>query len=149
MSKERSGAAAGLAGELTRTGHRLVQRVYYEDTDFSGFVYHARYLHFLERGRTDYLRLLGVDQRSMVGSQGLVFVVRRMEIDFRAPARMDDVLDVWTSAAGSGGARLQLEQRIACEGALLIEATVEVALVDGTGRPRRMPASLRDRLAVA
>ncbi|MGO7208298.1 hotdog domain-containing protein, partial [Rhizobium ruizarguesonis] len=74
-----------ISGELMEAGHRLVQRVYYEDTDFSGLVYHARYLHFLERGRTDYLRCLGVEQRELVSAdeEGLVFVVHRMEIDFK------------------------------------------------------------------
>lgn len=89
-----------LAGELTETGHRLIQRVYYEDTDFSGVVYHARYLHFMERARTDYLRLLGVEQASLAiegDVEGLVFVVHRMEIDFKAPARMDDVLTIETA----------------------------------------------------
>ncbi len=88
-----------LSGELTAEGHRLVQRVYYEDTDFSGVVYHARYLHFMERARTDYLRLLGVEQAAMAvdgDAEGLVFVVHRMEIDFKAPARMDDILTIDT-----------------------------------------------------
>ena len=89
-----------LSGVLSEAGHRLAQRVYYEDTDFSGVVYHARYLHFLERGRTDYLRLLGVEQGSLVlgeDREGLVFVVHRMEIDFKAPARMDDRSEEHTS----------------------------------------------------
>lgn len=82
-----------LSGELIDHGHRLTQRVYYEDTDFSGLVYHARYLHFLERGRTDYLRCLGCEQSALLTAdeEGLVFVVHRMEIDFKTPARMDDV----------------------------------------------------------
>ncbi|MBR7539718.1 hypothetical protein KC221_26400, partial [Mycobacterium tuberculosis] len=84
-----------LAGELTSFGHRLLARVYYADTDFSGIVYHGRYLEFLERGRTDYLRLLGVHHSELAdGKHGesIVWVVRRMEIDFRGAARIDDVL---------------------------------------------------------
>ena len=99
-----------IAGELTSTGHRLIQRVYYEDTDFSGLVYHARYLHFLERGRTDYLRCLGVGQRELLNAdeEGLVFVVHRMEIDFKGPARMDDVLTIHTVTDKAGGAKMVL-----------------------------------------
>ncbi|WP_099865389.1 tol-pal system-associated acyl-CoA thioesterase [Pararhizobium haloflavum] len=133
----------GLAGELTGKGHRLVQRVYYEDTDFSGVVYHARYLHFLERGRTDFLRLLGVDQGAMAArSESLAFVVRHMEIDFRTPARMDDILTIETAPAAIGGARLELLQSILRDGRVLITARVKVALIDANGRPRRMPAEL-------
>ena len=137
-----------LAGELTGAGHRLVQRVYYEDTDFSGVVYHARYLHFLERGRTDYLRLLGVEQGSLVlegDREGLVFVVHRMEIDFRSPARMDDVLEILTATEKAGGAKMVLAQEIRCGGRLLISAKVVIAVVNAAGRPRRLPEGLATR----
>lgn len=137
-----------LAGELAAEGHRLFQRVYYEDTDFSGFVYHARYLHFMERGRTDFLRLLGIEQGAMAGGGGAaVFVVRHMEITFRAPARMDDVLMVTTVPAEIRGARLKLMQTVRREAETLIEAMVDVAIVDRAGRPRRMPAELREKMA--
>ena len=79
-----------LAGRLTDAGHELLQRVYFEDTDFSGRVYHARYLHFMERGRSDYLRLLGVHHRSLA-KEGLGFAVSRMEIEFLRAATIDDV----------------------------------------------------------
>jgi acyl-CoA thioester hydrolase len=132
-----------LAGELTAHGHRLIQRVYYEDTDFSGVVYHARYLHFLERGRTDYLRLLGVSQGAMAGEpDGLVFVVHRMEIDFRGSARMDDVLEIVTATDKAAGARLVLDQQIRVGGKQLIAARVVVAVIDRNSRPRRLPAEL-------
>ena len=138
--------AHALAGVLSDGTHRLVQRVYYEDTDFSGFVYHARYLHFLERGRTDFLRCLGVNQSALVaGDDALVFVVRHMDLHFRAPARMDDLVEIETRLARIGGARMVLAQTIRRDGVLLIEATVEVAIVDGSGRPRRLPAALADR----
>lgn len=128
-----------LAGELTETGHRLIQRVYYEDTDFSGVVYHARYLHFMERARTDYLRLLGVEQASLAiegDVEGLVFVVHRMEIDFKAPARMDDVLTIETATEKAGGAKMILQQQIRRGDALLIAAKVIIAVINGQGRPR-------------
>lgn len=137
-----------LAGELTEAGHRLVQRVYYEDTDFSGVVYHARYLHFMERGRTDYLRLLGVEQGSLVledDREGLVFVVHRMEIDFKAPARMDDILTILTSTQKAGGAKMILEQEIRRGGQLLIAARVIIAVINAAGRPRRLPEGLAAR----
>jgi acyl-CoA thioester hydrolase len=141
-----------LSGELTDTGHRLVQRVYYEDTDFSGVVYHARYLHFLERGRTDYLRLLGVEQGSLVlgeDREGLVFVVHRMEIDFRSPARMDDILTVVTRTEKAGGAKMILDQEIRRGEQLLIAARVIIAVINAAGRPRRLPEALAARFLAA
>ncbi|TAX57174.1 tol-pal system-associated acyl-CoA thioesterase [Rhizobium leguminosarum] len=133
-----------ISGELTETGHRLVQRVYYEDTDFSGLVYHARYLHFLERGRTDYLRCLGVEQRELVSAdeEGLVFVVHRMEIDFKSPARMDDVLTILTQTEKAGGAKMVLNQQIRSGETLLIAAKVIIAVINARGRPRRLPETL-------
>ena len=133
----------GLAGELTDIGHRLLARVYYADTDFSGVVYHARYLEFLERGRTDYLRLLGVHHSELADGklgESIVWVVRRMEIDFRSAARIDDVLTVETHTAEISGARVRMAQSIKRGEELLIAARVEAALINGAGRPRRFPA---------
>ena len=143
-----TGTTFSLSGELTETGHRLVQRVYYEDTDFSGVVYHARYLHFMERGRTDYLRLLGVEQGSLIleeDREGLVFVVHRMEIDFKAPARMDDILTILTSTEKAGGAKMILNQEIRRGDQLLIAARVIIAVINAAGRPRRLPEALAAR----
>ncbi|MFA7415209.1 MAG: tol-pal system-associated acyl-CoA thioesterase [Rhizobium sp.] len=133
-----------ICGELSDNGHRLHQRVYYEDTDFSGLVYHARYLHFLERGRTDYLRCLGVEQSALLGidEEGLVFVVHKMEIDFRSPARMDDILEIVTKTTRAGGAKMVLEQEILRDGTQLIAARVVIAVVNRSGRPRRLPEGL-------
>lgn len=133
----------GLAGELTSFGHRLLARVYYADTDFSGIVYHGRYLEFLERGRTDYLRLLGVHHSELAdGKHGesIVWVVRRMEIDFRGAARIDDVLTIETRTAEISGARVKMAQTIKRGDDRLISAAVEAALINGAGRPRRFPA---------
>lgn len=139
-----------LAGEMNSEGHRLVQRVYYEDTDFSGLVYHARYLHFFERGRTDYIRLLGVSQGALHADRdpadAVAFVVRRMEIDFKMPARMDDVLTIRTNAAEVRGARMLLDQTISRDGGVLVTARVTVAVVNGFGRARRLPDALTQRL---
>ncbi|WP_137131629.1 tol-pal system-associated acyl-CoA thioesterase [Rhizobium sp. FY34] len=140
-----------LSGQLVDGGHRLVQRVYYEDTDFSGLVYHARYLHFLERGRTDYLRCLGCEQSALlqVDEEGLVFVVHRMEIDFKAPARMDDVLTILTRTEKAGGAKMVLVQEIRRDDTLLIAAKVIIAVINRNGRPRRLPETLAQSFSPA
>ncbi|KJS08804.1 MAG: 4-hydroxybenzoyl-CoA thioesterase [Hoeflea sp. BRH_c9] len=140
---------ASLSGHLADGGHQLMQRVYYEDTDFSGFVYHARYLHFFERGRTDYIRLLGVSQGALHATtdpaDAVAFVVRRMEIDFRSPARMDDVLTIATRPTDVRGARMQLEQTISRDDEVLATALVTVAVINGLGRARRLPEALMQR----
>ena len=131
-----------LSGELADGGHRLSARVYYADTDFSGVVYHARYLEFLERGRSDFLRLADVHHTELAeGKHGetLVWVVKHMEIDFRAPARIDDILVIDTRVAEVSGARIRMAQQITRGADLLIEARVEAALINGEGRPRRFP----------
>lgn len=133
---------AGLSGELTPFGHRLMARVYYADTDFSGVVYHARYLEFLERGRSDFLRLAGVHHAEMAGGlhgEALAWVVRRMEIDFRAPARIDDILTVETRTEKVSGARIFMAQQLKRGADLLVEARVEAAIMTPEGKPRRFP----------
>ena len=133
---------AGLSGELTPFGHRLMARVYYADTDFSGVVYHARYLEFFERGRSDFLRLAGVHHTELAeGKHGerLVWVVRRMEIDFRASARIDDILTIDTRTEAVSGARIFMAQQLKRGEDLLVEARVEAAIISGNGRPRRFP----------
>src|SRR5437773_2920087 len=102
---------ANLDGEIRDGRHHMQVRVYYEDTDFSGIVYHANYLRFMERGRSNYLRLLGADQRALFAqaeqeAPGFAFVVRSMNIDFLRPARMDDVLEVVTSYQEVKGASI-------------------------------------------
>jgi len=123
---------------------RLDIRVYYEDTDFSGLVYHASYLRFMERGRTELLRELGLTQRALVEQGALFFVVRAMEIDFRKPALMDDFLTVETAIASVGGASIGMDQKILRESELLVSAKVTVASVEG-GRAKRLPATIREK----
>lgn len=135
-----------LAGRFEDRRHVLPVRVYYEDTDFSGAVYHANYLRFCERGRTDLLRLAGV-LHGELAADGLGFAVRRMEIDFLKPARMDDALEVETRLTALSGATVVLDQRIVRESEILFTASVEVAVVDGRGRPRRLPAEVKSRLS--
>lgn len=131
-----------LAGVLTEFGHRLQQRVYYEDTDFTGVVYHARYLQFFERGRTDYLRLSGIHHARLdAGDEGerLAWVVKRMEIDFKSPARIDDVLTIETRTSALTGARIVMSQVIFCSGLVLCKAMVEAALINAERKPKRFP----------
>lgn len=138
-----AGEDAGLAGVLTPFGHRLTARVYFADTDFSGVVYHARYLEFFERGRSDFLRLAGVHHTELadgVHGEKLVWVVKRMEIDFRAPARIDDILTIDTRTEKISGARIHMAQEIKRGENLLVEAKVEAAIIGSSGRPRRFPA---------
>ncbi|ESX26183.1 MULTISPECIES: tol-pal system-associated acyl-CoA thioesterase [unclassified Mesorhizobium] len=139
---ESAALAAGLSGALTEFGHRLMARVYYADTDFSGVVYHARYLEFFERGRSDYLRLAGVHHTELhEGKHGerIVWVVRRMEIDFRSPARMDDILTIDTSTQDISGARIVMAQQLKRGTEVLVEAKVEAAIIGENGRPKRFP----------
>jgi acyl-CoA thioester hydrolase len=136
-----------LDGEIRDGRHVMAVRVYYEDTDYSGVVYHASYLRFLERGRTNYLRLLGADHRALFEATeqealGFGFVVRSMNIEFLKPARMDDVLDIWTEPAEVRGASLTLRQRAVRGDDVLIDANVRVAFVAG-GRARPIPKPLR------
>lgn len=133
---------AGLSGMLVDGGHRLAARVYYADTDFSGFVYHARYLEFLERGRSDFLRLADVHHTELAdGALGarIVWVVRRMAIDFLTPARMDDLIIVETKTASISGARIVMDQRLLRGDTVLVSARVEAAIVGENGRPVRFP----------
>jgi acyl-CoA thioester hydrolase len=125
----------------------MAVRVYYEDTDFSGAVYHASYLRFMERGRTNYLRLLGADQRALFEetereAPGFAFVVRSMRIEFFKSARMDDLLDVVTQTEEVRGASVALHQKVMRGADLLVEAHVRVAFVSG-GRARPIPKPLR------
>ena len=136
-----------LDGEILDYQHHQAVRVYYEDTDFSGIVYHASYLRFMERGRTNYLRLIGADHRALFEqaekeAPGFSFVVRHMSIDFRKPAFMDDVLDIVTTPEEVKGASVTLNQKVMRGVDLLVEAHVQVAFVSG-GRAKPIPKPLR------
>lgn len=133
---------------MSAGAHSLIVRVYYEDTDFSGVVYHASYLRFMERGRTEFLRDLGLHQQAIFdGAHGepFGFAVRRMEIDFLKPARMDDLLTIETHALTVGGASIRLEQRVVRGQEALVTARSTIACIAG-GRPRRLPAWVREKL---
>jgi acyl-CoA thioester hydrolase len=139
------------SGTLHDNSHALVERVYFEHTDFSGVVYHARYLDFLEHGRSEYVRLLGVHHKAMNdGAYGepLAFAVHRMEIDFKGAARIDDVLTIETQRGTLNGMRLTFGQSIRRDGTLLLEAKVTVILMNREGRPRRYPVALLEQLGI-
>jgi acyl-CoA thioester hydrolase len=135
-----------ISGTISSGVHRLLVRVYYEDTDFSGAVYHASYLRFMERGRTELIRDLGVSQKDLFdGETQLAFVVRRMQIDWLRPAVMDDLLVIETVHREARGATMDIDQRILRGEEALVTARVMVACI-GAGRPRRIPEALRRRL---
>jgi acyl-CoA thioester hydrolase len=133
-----------------RRRHVLPVRVYFEDTDFSGLVYHASYLRWCERGRSDFLRLLGSDHRALIAGAGgrepAAFVVRRMALEFLKPARIDEVLEVATRAKETTAATLVLDQRIGRDGVELFTAEVTVVLVSVSGKPLRLSAALREAM---
>jgi acyl-CoA thioester hydrolase len=136
-----------LDGAIAEGLHRMQVRVYYEDTDFSGIVYHANYLRFMERGRTNYLRLLGADQHALFAeaaaeAPGFAFVVRSMTLEFLKPSRMDDLLEVVTRPVDVKGASITLAQEVRRGEELLLEARVKVAFVSG-GRAKAIPKALR------
>ncbi len=141
-----------LAGRLVQSEtwrrHVLPVRVYFEDTDAGGIAYHASYIRWCERGRTDFLRLLGTDSRRLIdGSESrepAAFVVRRMHCDFLRPAKMDDILEVETRVKELGGASVTLLQTVTLEGRAVFEATVTVVLISVSGKPLRLSAAVRD-----
>jgi acyl-CoA thioester hydrolase len=146
-----------LAGRLVRdeegVRHRLPIRVYFEDTDFSGLVYHGSYVRWCERGRSDFLRLLGNDHRGLIdgstGREPAAFVVRRMSLEFLKPARIDEVLEVETRVATMGAAHLDLDQVIFRDGTRLFEAKVMVVLVSVSGKPLRLAREVREAFGAA
>jgi acyl-CoA thioester hydrolase len=129
-------------GSIEAGVHRIRIRVYYEDTDAAGIVYHAAYLEFAERARTEMLRCLGLDHRTLRARFRLVFTVRRCAIDYRAPGRLDDLLEVATRLVRLGGASLELEQRVLCQGRLLAGLDLRLALLDPDLRVARVPREL-------
>jgi acyl-CoA thioester hydrolase len=121
-------------------------RVYYEDTDLAGIVYYANYLRFIERGRSEMVREAGIDQAAMQ-AQGLVFAVRRVEADYLSPARYDDQIEVRTRIERLGGARIEMAQEVWRSDTALFRARVQIAVLTAQGRPARLPAELRAKIA--
>ena len=135
------------AGIFDGREHRLAVRVYYEDTDFTGVVYHASYVRFFERGRTDALRLVGIGHADLLARPDpCAFTVTRLGIDFVSAARIDDALIVHSWFEAVNGPRLILRQAITRDGAPVARADVEAACIRPDGRARRPPAEMRERL---
>ena len=122
-------------------------RVYYEDTDTAGILYYAGYLRFLERGRTEWLRALGVEQFRLAQEAGIVFAVRSLNIEYLKPARLDDLLAVVTELTLAGRAQITLSQRIEREGETLVEASVRIACLDARKmKPAALPEEIRRKM---
>jgi acyl-CoA thioester hydrolase len=135
-------------GRFDGKTHILPLRVYYEDTDVSGIVYHANYLRMMERGRSEFLRLIGIHHMVMMaGEEPVAWTIRRMEIDYAKPARLDDALEIHTRYRTLTGARLTGEQWVKCKGVELVTAKIEAALITMTGKPRRIPEDVKAKLA--
>lgn len=123
--------------------HVFNVRVYYEDTDMGGIVYHANYLKFIERARSEWVQNMGIDQRVMKEEDGLVFAVRRIECDYLMAARFADTLEVRTQVQSVTGARLVLRQEVLRAGEPIFAAIVTIVCLTDTGHPARLPANIR------
>lgn len=140
-----------LAGRIQDKRHILPIRVYFEDTDFTGLVYHASYIRWCERGRSDFVRLLGLDHHTLMtpqdGSDSCAFVVRHLEADYLRPAKIDDILEVITECDEIGGASLSLAQKIMRGDDVLIKVKVKVVLISDKGKPQRLGTLANDAFA--
>ncbi|WP_322097052.1 tol-pal system-associated acyl-CoA thioesterase [Pelagibius sp.] len=141
-----AGFPGSLSGSLVDGEHRYPLRIFYEDTDAGGVVYHARYLNFAERARTEVLRLLGIEQTELRDRSGVVFALRRCSLDFRRPARLDDLVEVRSRFTALKGASLVADQSIWRADEVLVRLEVEVASVRNDGRPTRIPETVRAAL---
>ena len=127
--------------------HILPIRVYYEDTDLSGVVYHANYLRFMERGRTEFFRLAGITKMAALeDAEPTAWTLRSASLEFHRPARLEDQLEVHTSCPHLGKARMQADQKICASGTLLVHGRVEACIMTLTGKPRRIPPDVRAKL---
>ena len=123
--------------------HHFSLRVYYEDTDFGGLVYHANYFKFIERARSEWIRSLGIDQRTLKSEQSVVFAIRHIEAAYIAPAQFDDLLEVTTKIDNMTAARLILSQEVCRGEELLFRACVTLVAISVSGKPTRLPAEIR------
>ncbi len=138
-----------LAGVIEANAHHLKVRIYYEDTDFSGVVYYANYLKFFERGRSDFLRLLGVHHHEWAAlPEPLAFAVAHVDVRYKAPARIDDIVTVITRVVAVKAAQFILDQRIERDGQLLCEARFDIVCIDLKSKPRRLPKSVLDVITI-
>jgi len=137
---------SGLSGQIDGKTHNLPVRVFYEDTDAGGVVYHANYLKFAERARTEMLRLVGVNQSEMANRYGLVFAVRACAVEFLRPARLDDLIEVRSRLVKLAAATLSAAQAVWRGSEELARIDLRIACIRQNGRPARIPAAIRQVL---
>ncbi len=137
---------SGLSGRIEGGEHVLPVRVYYEDTDAAGITYYANYLKFAERGRTEMLRLAGIQQSEVRQRHGVAFAVRDCKVDYRQPARLDDLVEVRSRLTGLRGASAEMAQVISKDGDVLVRLDLRIACIGPDARPARFPATLRTAL---
>lgn len=135
-----------LDGHFEGKIHILPIRIYYEDTDLSGVVYHANYLRFMERGRSEFFHAAGVKVAGLDDPEPTAWALRKVELEYIRPARVGDVIEVHTKATTLTGVRMSAEQTIFCAGALLTRGFVEACVMTLRGKPRRIPQDIRDKL---
>ncbi len=134
----------GTIGRFEGKTHILPLRIYYEDTDLSGVVYHANYLRYMERGRSEYFRSAGIVRLAMLeAEEPTAWTLRKAALEYFKPARVDDLLEVHTICTGLTGARMEALQTIYSKGALLTRGKVEACIITLSGRPRRIPEAIR------
>ena len=139
---------AGQFGRFEGKVHILPLRIYYEDTDLSGVVYHANYLRFMERGRSEYFRCAGIARLAMLEEdEPTAWTLRKVNLEYFRPARVDDLIEVHTRCTALSGARMAADQKIYAAGELLVHGAVEACIITLDGRPRRIPQEMRAKLA--
>jgi acyl-CoA thioester hydrolase len=147
MNKPRQGPLHGL-GRFEGKTHILPISVYYEDTDLSGVVYHANYLRYMERGRTEFFRLAGISKMAgLEEDEPTAWAIRSLTVNYHRPARLDDAIAVHTSLTDLSGARMKALQRVMCGDMLLVEGRIEACITTLTGKPRRLPKNVQQTLA--
>lgn len=135
------------AGRFDGNVHILPIRIYYEDTDLSGIVYHANYLRYMERGRSEFFRCAGVPRLAMLEQpQATAWTLRRVSLEYIRPARLDDLIEVHTRATSLTGARMGADQKIYCGNRLLTHGKVEACIITLAGKPRRIPHDIFKKL---
>jgi len=140
-------AEASGAGRFDGKVHILPIRIYYEDTDLSGIVYHANYLRYMERGRSEFFRCAGVARAAMLEQrEATAWTLRKVSLEYLRPARLDDLIEVHTRATSLTGARMGADQKIFCGTRLLTHGVVEACIITLDGKPRRIPLETREKL---
>jgi acyl-CoA thioester hydrolase len=148
MNKPLKGSSLKGLGRFDGKTHVLPISVYYEDTDLSGVVYHANYLRYMERGRTEFFRLAGISKMAgLEDDEPTAWAIRRVEVDYHRPARLDDIIEVRTSLTALSGARMKALQDIVCGDVLLARGRIEACITTLTGKARRLPKNVVETLA--